>query len=138
MRGPILLVVLFVSVCRMNAQEEKIEYQHNDELDYYYRLPSGWNLVENEAKLFPLVIYLHGGGGYGKFEGLGYLAYSDGAFQSTCPSFVLVPQSKKGWDPGKITPLIESFKLMYPVDNRCIYLIGYSMGGSGSYILANG
>lgn len=138
MRAAILLAMLVVSVLNGYSQEKESGFQYNNDLDFYYSLPQHYNLAENETKLFPLVIYLHGGGGRGKIGGLDFLGYSDEAFQSTYPSFVLVPQSDRGWNPGKINPLIEKFVSEYPVDTRRIYLIGYSMGGSGSYIIANG
>lgn len=150
----LLFSILFISVWEVFAQENRelkrtesgnSIYQYNKELDYYFCLPRGYN--SNEAKQFPLVIYLHGGGGYGKLDGFDYLGYSSdcegeakdlGGFQSNYPSFILIPQSKGAWDADKVIPIVEKFKSEYLVDEKRIYLIGYSMGGSGSYSFANG
>lgn len=146
----ILVTLLSFFAQKIRAQKEteykKSVFQHNLESDYFYCLPLNYNKIVNELRQYPLVIYLHGGGGYGKICSLDYLGYSNGSsiqdsiakfFQLNYPSFILVPQSKGGWDASKVIPLIEDFKSKYPIDNKRIYLIGYSMGGSESYILAN-
>lgn len=146
MRKIIFFAFLIVSVANVLAQVEKSVFQYDAALDYYYCLPRNYN-VENGSGQFPLVIYLHGGGGYGRINGLDYLGYSDTNasvdqvaedFQTNYPSFVLVPQSKRGWDANKLITVVEKFKSIHPVDDKRIYLIGYSMGGSGSYIFLNG
>lgn len=155
MKKIIFLVILSFSIGNIIAQQkmalakseiEIYEFQYNKDSDYFYCLPNDYGKVGNEAKRYPLVIYLHGGGGSGDISRLDYLGYTDDnneknqiaeKFQSKYPSFVFVPQSKRGWDGSKIIPLVEDFKSKYPIDNKRIYLIGYSMGGSGSYIFAN-
>jgi len=59
-------------------------------------------------------------------------------FQQSHPSFVLVPQTTASvWDSNKLISLIEDYKKQFRIDNSRIYLIGFSMGGAGSYLLAN-
>jgi predicted peptidase len=58
-------------------------------------------------------------------------------FQLNYPCFVLVPQTNGSWDNDKLINLIEDFKKNHRIDLNRVYLIGYSMGGSGSYSLAN-
>lgn len=148
----LVLIFLLVFPSVIIFAQEGTEYtlslfQHNNESDYYYCLPWNYNNAQTDTKLYPLVIYLHGAGSYGEINSLDYLGYSvddqnPGAvaknFQINYPSFVLVPQSKQGWDTSKIIPIIEDFISKYPIDRKRIYLIGHSMGGSGTYILANG
>jgi predicted peptidase len=157
MRKIILLAILLLIPGFLFAREEKAQeksntkksvFQYNNKSDYYYCLPRNYNKNENISSKYPLVIYLHGGGGAGKINTLDFLGYSENNspdnqkaenFQVNYPSIILVPQSPAGgWDPEKIIPLVEEFKSKYRIDNKRIYLIGYSMGGSGSYIFANG
>jgi predicted peptidase len=156
MRELTLIGVSIVCYLGVNAQAVEVTkkpgdkgsaFQYDRELDYYFCLPLKYHDGLSRSKKFPLVIYLHGGGGYGKINGLDYLGYSDSLttedpvaenFQKKYPSFILVPQSKRGWDAGKLIPIVEQFKSTHPVDEKRIYLIGYSMGGSGSYVFING
>jgi predicted peptidase len=149
-------VILLFILCNSFAREDKVQersnpeksvFQYNKKSDHYYCIPVNYNKTENDSDKYPLVIYLHGSGGAGKISTLDYLGHSENNspdnqiaenFQVNYPSFVLVPQSPAGgWDPEKIIPLTEDFKSKYRIDNKRIYLIGYSMGGSGSYIFAN-
>jgi predicted peptidase len=157
----IIPITLFTFLCLLsnskdlsNMDKETFEesdrpfFQYNQSSDYYYCLPWNYNNQSNSNRNYPLVVYLHGWWGAGKVNNLNYLGYDtdDGIddktaknFQVNYPSFVLVPQSNENaWDALKVIKEIEEFKGKYRIDNNRIYLIGYSMGGSGSYILANG
>jgi hypothetical protein len=122
-------------------------FEYNAAKDYYDCKPWNYNKSFNSEIKYPLVVYLHGGGGAGSISYLNYLGYdtNDGKddqkakeFQINHPSFVLVPQTTAGeWDGKKVVTLIEDYKKQYRIDTSRIYLIGYSMGGSGSYIVAN-
>jgi predicted peptidase len=135
-----------VALQAQNTGSDKAsEFQYNKTSDYFYCFPKDFNQTDSQTEKYPLVIYLHGGGGYGKISGLDFLGYAADTgnsvaakFQSQYPAFVLVPQSKRGWNPDQIIPVVEEFKSTYPVDTTRIYLIGYSMGGSGSYSFLNG
>lgn len=142
-----LLVSASNSFGQEPAEYKRSLFQHNEASDYYYCLPWNYNIPENKTACYPLVIYLHGGGGPGDIAGLDFLGYSaegqkqgevSKEFQTKYPSFVLVPKAKRGWNPADVIPLFEEFKSKYPIDEKRIYMIGYSMGGSGSYIMANG
>lgn len=121
-------------------------FEYNSESDYYSCKPWNYEKNENLNRKYPLVVYLHGAGSAGKINYLKYLGYQsknffDNAqarnFQLNHPCFVLVPQTSGSWDNNKLIQLIEKFKKEYRIDVTRIYLIGYSMGGYGSYALAN-
>lgn len=122
-------------------------YKYDGSSDYFYCLPWNYDKPLNSARKYPLVVYLHGWGAAGNISFLNFLGYEieDGvddniakSFQTNYPSFVLVPQSNDDeWKADKVISLIEEFKSKYRIDTNRIYLIGYSMGGSGSYIVAN-
>lgn len=108
--------------------------------------PWNYDLPENSQKKYPLVIFLHGSGGAGDISYLNFLGYDtdDGiddtvatGFQKRYPCFVLVPQTAGEWDNKRLIEEGEYIKKTYRIDSSRIYLIGYSMGGSGSYSFAN-
>lgn len=135
------------------AEPEKFDdsdrprFVHNQSSNYHSCVPWNYDKPQNAARSYPLVVFLHGAGGAGNIDYLNHLGYFDPAkssadvtarsFQSRRPSFVLVPQTSGSWTNPAIIGLIEHFKSTYRIDPRRVYLIGYSMGGSGSYALAN-
>ena len=163
MKNKILHIIIFFALSTFSCTKSNTEtvvksevfnnsnrpfFEYSATGDYYYCLP--WNYAEsiNAERKYPLVIYLHPSGGAGDIKNLGlyYLGYdtNDGNddsrainFQKKHPSFVLVPQTADSWDYNKIISTIEEYKRKYRIDISKIYLIGYSLGGSGSYVLAN-
>jgi predicted peptidase len=152
----VLLTALSVFSCAKDSNTclteslDKINgsnFEYNSTDDYFFGKPLNYNDPNNSLTKYPLVVYLHGSGGAGSINNLNYLGYdtNDGKddqkakeFQINHPSFVLVPQTTAGaWDGKKVATLIEGIKKQYRIDISRIYLIGYSMGGSGSYIVAN-
>jgi predicted peptidase len=116
-----------------------------------YRLCKPINYSSNNSTLFPLVVFLHGAGERGTDNrraslGLSYLgngfSYDARTFKKKFPSFVYVPQAPKKttWD-GKnlenVIATIDHLTTSYPIDPKRLYLIGYSMGGSGTYALSD-
>ncbi|NOY95854.1 MAG: hypothetical protein GXO81_05655 [Chlorobi bacterium] len=122
-------------------------FQYVSSSDYYYCKPWNYGKDINKKRKYPLVIFLHAWGGAGEIDYLSYLGYDsiDNAnnktaekFQSDYPSFVLIPQAPSNvWNNNELIDLIEDFKSRYRIDNNRIYIIGYSIGGSGTYSLAN-
>jgi predicted peptidase len=110
-------------------------------------MPWNYELKINKDRNYPLVIFLHGGGGAGNISYLNYLGYDshkDSSVDSTAlnfqkehPCYVLIPQTDSYWDNNSLIEHVENFKKAHRVDTNRIYLIGYSMGGSGSYSFAN-
>ena len=116
---------------------------------------------ESTGKL-PLVVYLHGSGGLGDDNerqlGLGNIfgtrVWLLPENQKAHPSYVLVPQTNRGWvryDPEKmqkdvyeIMPgpgqgvslaleVIDEVRHQYSIDDGRIYVLGQSMGGAGTW-----
>ena len=117
-----------------------------------YRLgkPDAFKTEQDDAAQFPLIVYLHGAGSRGddnikQLRGLNHLGngidHKAKAFRKNHPCFVYVPQCPNGavWE-GRIlattVDTVEHLKAVYPIDPQRLYLIGYSMGGSGVYVLA--
>jgi len=122
-----------------------------------------YRLFRPEAKgKLPLVIYLHGSGGQGddnqKQLGLGNIfgtrVWLLPENQKKFPSYVLVPQSNRGWvryDPEKLKKdeyeivagpgqgvslaleVIDAVRHEFPIDDHRIYVTGQSMGGAGTW-----
>src|ERR1044071_5006506 len=152
----VLILVLLSSFAfspqqlRMIEQREKIlapkvfKNSRGETLPYRLFIPPHYD----QKKKYPLVLYLHGGGGRGNDNlkqiegGNGYLIdlLTQAETQSRYPSFVVAPQSpvQEGWiDYGSITPtrqlrlvfeLIGDLRRTYSIDNRRLYVAGQSMG----------
>lgn len=109
----------------------------------------------DQKKKYPLVVYLHGGGGRGNDNrkqiegGNGYLIdfFTQAETQSQYPSFVLAPQSpmQEGWiEYDSITPtrqlrlvseLIADLQRTFSIDRSRLYVAGQSMGGFGTFAI---
>ena len=108
----------------------------------------------DKQKKYPLVLYLHGGGGRGADNlqqiagGNGYLVdlLTARSTQDKNPSIILVPQSPgEGWvDYDSITPtsylglvldLIKEIETTYSIDTHRRYVLGQSMGGFGTFAI---
>ena len=121
--------------------------------DRKYRLyrPKHAGLMEQNQKIYPLVVYLHGAGERGNdnrrqsfdlsFLGNGFDRQAK-LFRTQYPCFVYVPQcpEDKNWsDQPTLLATIQTIEHIIstnPIDRDRLYLIGYSMGGSGTYSLA--
>ena len=108
----------------------------------------------DKQKKYPLVLYLHGGGGRGDDNrkqiegGNGYLVdlLVSRSTQAKYPSIVVVPQSPgEGWVGfDSITPtsylnlvldLIKDLDSSYSIDTDRRYVLGQSMGGFGTFAI---
>ena len=122
-------------------------FSYDGEKNQYLLEPWNYYLPQNVNRKYPLVVYLHGAGGAGNISYLNYIGYDNPDdntddktaldFQKNHPCFVLVPQTSSGWDNNELITQVENIKSKYRINNSSIYLIGYSMGGSGSYSFAN-
>lgn len=108
------------------------EFVQNVDEDYYFCEPWSYNNPANSDYRYPLFVYLHGGGSSGTPSILPCL--NSDTDKKRYPSFVYIPHN---WSNGDVISHIENFKTTYRIDPDRIYLMGYSMGGSGSYSLAN-
>lgn len=91
-------------------------------------------------KLSPLLIWMHGGGGSTEIQGENW-PKSPNFFRhisETYPLSLLFPQAVgKGWDGASMEVLIKYVLDNYPIDPGMIYLSGGSMGGAGTWLVAN-
>lgn len=105
---------------------------------YAVYLPVGYNKHEQS---WPLVVFLHGSGENGNdpmmIRGVGPLAVVQN--EAALPAIVVAPQClpSSGWDPESVVRFIEHVALRYRVDAERIYLVGYSMGGYGTWRTAS-
>lgn len=141
-------LIVFAKLFKINSLSFTEEQYKNTR----FRLCKPGNITEDTNIKYPLVVYLHGAGERGndnskQIRGLDILGngFSNQAksFQPQHPSFIYVPQcqSKSFWSSKQtLTVLIDTIQYLvekYPIDTNRLYLIGYSMGGSGSYSLAS-
>lgn len=106
------------------------------EQEYLKYLPEDYN--DDLGKKWPLLIFLHGAGERGtdiekiKVHGPPMLIEQGKNF----PFIVISPQAKTGWDEDFLYQMIKDFIAKNRVDNNRIYLTGLSMGGYGTWKLA--
>ena len=159
------LVFLLILLCgcafspqqlRTLEQREKIlapkifKNSRGESLPYRLFIPAQYD----RNKKYPLVLFLHGGGGRGNDNqkqidgGNGYLIdfFTGNEAQARYPSFVVAPQSPgEGWiGEDSITPtrhLLSVYELLgelqrtYNIDAARIYVGGQSMGGFGTFAI---
>lgn len=125
--------------------------EHNEDgkkLPYRLMIPSRQSLPEP----WPLIVWLHGSGERGSDNSaqMAHLAKTFLVESGKCPALVMVPQCPDGssWlavglnAPPKITEpsrmiiaTIAELQKEFPVDDRRIYIGGFSMGGCGTWDL---
>lgn len=106
--------------------------------NYLLYLPKDY---EKNGRLWPVIVYLHGASVRGnnidriKRYGLPMLLDKKEDF----PFIVISPQCPKGryWDPEEIISLLDEVSAEYPVDSERVYLTGVSLGGHGTWAVAN-
>jgi predicted peptidase len=155
----VILTLLLTAACfgqqlRTIEQREKIlvpkvfKNSRSETLLYRLFIPPNYNPKKN----YPLVVYLHGGGGRGTDNlkqidgGNGYLVdlFTESETQARYPSFVVAPQAPdEGWiaDYRSVTPtrylglvneLVGELRKTYSINGARLYVAGQSMGGFGT------
>ena len=158
----VILTLLFSVACSAQklstvAERGKIlvpkvfKNQSSETLLYRVFIPRDYDA----KRKYPLVLYLHGGGGRGSDNqkqldgGNGYLIdlFTGSETQARFPSFVVAPQSpmQEGWiEYDSITPtrqlrlvyeMIGEMLRTYSIDSARIYVAGQSMGGFGTFAI---
>jgi predicted peptidase len=154
------LLALFVALllpCSLLAAPASFEKRSYDTgrggaLPYRLFVPENYD----RARAYPLVLWLHGGGGRGRdnekqmTEGntLGATTWTTPANQARFPTFVLIPQcpEQQMWTTLRptVTPtavlrnvvaLVKELQRTYSIDPHRIYVAGQSMGGYGAWAL---
>lgn len=154
-----LILVSSISCASLASEREDIlvakVYQSSGGKKLPYRLfiPENYD----RQKKYPLVLYLHGGGGLGTDNlqqisgGNSFLIgmFTKAENQAKFPCFVVAPQSHdEGWvkgsdhrTPGKqlklVFELLESLQMNYSIDHERLYVAGQSLGGFGTFAIIN-
>ena len=133
-----LFWVLIIFCVQSQAQEFKSEFkkviQEEVALNYILDIP------EDTKAPYPLILFLHGAGERGtdleKVKLHSPFTYRD-LFQEKVA--ILAPQCPNGqyWDTQAVFELLNEIIQNYPIDKNRIYLTGLSMGGWGSWKLAD-
>jgi predicted peptidase len=94
-----------------------------------------------EKEKWPLILYLHGGKGRGDDLSLldWYPLPKILSKNDSYPFMALIPQCPAGemWtDTELLKALLDDISAGYKVDSSRIYLVGYSMGGTGAWYMA--
>lgn len=120
----------------IEAEEETVTIE---KLHYYLYFPETYATEENQ--LFPLLLFLHGGGESGqklstlKTNGPPKLIAEGKQF----PFIILAPQNpykKKWWNTRAVMQLLDTVLAQNRVDPNRIYLTGLSRGGGAAWELA--
>lgn len=100
--------------------------------------------IKSKGNKVPLIIYLHGGGGHKK--DVATLVDSSIAKKITQKEYtfaLLIPQYKptpgvpNGWNPDDLNLLVKHAVEAHEIDSERVFVTGYSMGGAGTWMLAN-
>jgi predicted esterase len=133
-----LPVFLFCQTKKEPGYENIFRYENSnfDKYDYIITTPKNYS---NTLESVPLFIFLHGRSLSGNNLDLVINTYGVVCEQKNgmqVPGIVLAPQCKKNnsWSYTLIDSLIEWTKTQYRIDNTRIYILGMSMGGSGTWI----
>jgi poly(3-hydroxybutyrate) depolymerase len=101
------------------------------------RLPNDYGA---SAGPLPLVVFLHGGGECGNdiarlARYLGSGPFSFIARGHDFPALLVAPQCRqnRNWQPVAVATLVRRMASRYDVDSNRVYLVGYSMGGYGTW-----
>lgn len=154
------LLALIVPAISWGQEREKILSPHifknakNETLPYRLFVPQNYD----RKKKYPLVVYLHGGGGVGDDNlkqiqgGNGYLIdfFTQAESQTPYPAFVVAPQSAgDGWIESALThpnstrqlklvvELIDELRRTYSIDGSRLYVAGQSLGGFGAFAIVS-
>lgn len=150
MKLPLVLWIVAVVAARVMAQDgaaapgAQVARQYvgvvtkTNRLDYLLYLPKDY--AAGAGKSWPLVLFLHGAGERGTelqkvaVHGPPKLVKEGKEF----PFILASPQCPEGqvWDDSALIGLLDEIQSKYAVDGRRVYVTGLSMGGYGTWQLA--
>ncbi|MEY8020052.1 PHB depolymerase family esterase [Muriicola sp. SD30] len=139
----ILIGVFLMIFSSCSAQKQLIEGEEEtlirENLQYYLYFPKTYEA--DEGKLFPMLLFLHGGGESG--DSLAVLKKNGPpkmlAEGKQFPFMVLAPQNphkKQWWNVRAVMKLLDTVMTQYRIDPKRIYLSGLSRGGSAAWEMA--
>lgn len=124
---------------RTQLVEASAEVVTTEKLDYYLYYPEDYET--SPEKVFPILLFLHGGGESGgtlgvlKKNGPPKLIVQGKQF----PFLILAPQNphqRKWWNTRAVNQLLDSVVANNRVDKQRIYLTGLSRGGGAAWEMA--
>ena len=141
---PILCLLLQGCSAQSRLISDTVETINKENLAYYLYLPEDYeseDYVSEEVKVFPLLLFLHGGGESGgelsmlKSNGPPKLIAQGKEF----PFLILAPQnphSRQWWNTRAVKQLLDTIVANYRVDPNRLYLTGLSRGGGAAWEMA--
>lgn len=147
----IIILVLFTIPCSLfpvssimsqqTAKYVKVEVKKGIflEANFLIYLPDGY--VKKDPKQWPLLLFLHGAGESGDMIDL---VKKNGPpmqieYGKSFPFIVVSPQSPEEdeeWRIDVLDMLLNELVSQYNIDEKCIFVTGLSMGGTGTWNLA--
>lgn len=135
--------MLFFTIQGCSGQKQLIEAEEEtvlrENLQYYLYFPEDYK--DDDHELFPLLLFLHGGGESG--DSLAVLKKNGPPKMLTegkqFPFMILAPQNphkKKWWNVHAVMQLLDTVIAHHRVDPKRIYLSGLSRGGSAAWDMA--
>jgi len=128
------LLFITILICQVSyAQEgfyDKNFVSESEKIPYLISLPSDYK--NNPGKRHPLILFLHGGDGSNTKHHPKKYAMTEGI---NFPFVVIAPSCNSGcsWQSVNFGKLISEVTDKYNIDKKNIYVMGYSMGGYGTW-----
>ena len=138
------LIFLIIFICcplliyaETFQNENKPSMEKNSMYNYELQKPWNYDLPENSKRSYPLIVALHGATGRTDVYYTPIIVNNEKQMKEY-PCFYMAPNNPPGWgdEASWVRTQIEELKKQYRIDENRIYLIGFSMGGSGSYLFA--
>ncbi|MGC4039473.1 MAG: prolyl oligopeptidase family serine peptidase [Flavobacterium sp.] len=132
-------LILFLTCLPFFASSQEIKEKFSKKLTSEIEVGYVLQLPEKQKDKFPLIVFLHGSGERGTDLEL-VKSHSPFTYKSLIkqPVAILAPQCPENvwWDTEALYQLILSVSNKYNIDKSRIYLTGLSMGGWGTWKLA--
>lgn len=134
-----ILFVAFILLLTSNSFAQELKANFSKEIKTKLEMQYILQLPANQKEKFPLIVFLHGSGERGTDLEL-VKNHSPFTYQNLiqAPVAILAPQCPETiwWDTNTLYQLILDVSSKYNVDKSRIYLTGLSMGGWGTWKLA--
>jgi len=135
----IVLIIPFILFLSSNSYAQEVKANFAKEIKVKLEMQYVLQLPTNQKEKFPLIVFLHGSGERGTDLEI-VKNHSPFTYQSLInqPVAILAPQCPENvwWDTNTVYQLILDISSKYNVDKTRIYLTGLSMGGWGTWKLA--
>lgn len=132
----IILLLIFLSGTSLATAQQQQEKNFTVITQYLLYVPK----VKSPTGRYPLILFLHGSGERGDDLSMlkrnGPPSFLDN--NKDFPFIVVSPQcpANKNWDTQSLLALLDLIEKTQPVDKNRIYVTGLSMGGFGTWALA--